>query len=77
MRDTGTGLRGAGGADEDTVREVVHAFNEKGLAALDPDWAGGRPRQITDAEFIVAAATTRPEKLGLPFTCWSLHKLPA
>ena len=48
-------------ADEDTVREVVHAFNEKGLAALDPDWAGGRPRQITDddAEFIVAAAGTR------------------
>src|ERR1700692_3651781 len=27
-------------ADEDTVRDVVHAFNEKGLAALDPNWAG-------------------------------------
>jgi hypothetical protein len=23
-------------ADEDTVRGVIHAFNEKGLAALDP-----------------------------------------
>jgi transposase len=31
-------------ADEDTVRDVIHAFNEKGLAALDPQWAGGRPR---------------------------------
>ena len=51
----------------------------KGLAALDPQWAGGRPRLITeeDAEFIVAAATTRPETLGLPFTHWSLRKLAA
>jgi transposase len=29
-------------ADEDTVRDVIHAFNERGLAALDPRW-GGRP----------------------------------
>jgi transposase len=66
-------------ADEDTVRDVVHAFNEKGLAALDPQWAGGRPRLISedDVEFIVAAATTRPETLGLPFTHWSLRKLAA
>jgi transposase len=66
-------------ADEDTVRDVVHAFNEKGLAALDPQWAGGRPRLISDAtvQFIVTTATTRPEKLGLPFTCWSLRKLAA
>jgi transposase len=64
-------------ADEDTVRDVVHAFNRKGLAALDPQQAGGRPRLITDedTEFIVTAATTRPEKLGLPFTHWSLRKL--
>ena len=66
-------------ADEDTVRDVIHAFNEKGLAALDPQWAGGRPRLISDEdiEFIVTTATTRPEKLGLPFTHWSLRKLVA
>jgi transposase len=66
-------------ADEDTVRDVVHAFNQKGLAALDPRWAGGRPRLISDddVKVIVAAATIRPEKLGLPFTCWSLRKLAA
>ena len=34
-------------ADEDTVRDVIHAFNDKGLAALDPQWAGGRPRRCT------------------------------
>src|SRR5712691_1245969 len=64
-------------ADEDTVRDVIHAFNERGLAALDPRWAGGRPRLISDedVEVIVAAARTRPEKLGQPFTRWSLRKL--
>jgi transposase len=63
--------------DEDTVRDVIHLFNAKGLAALDPRWAGGRPRRISDGdiEVIVVAATTRPEKLGLPFTHWSLRKL--
>ena len=28
-------------ADEDTVRDVIRAFSERGLAALDPRWAGG------------------------------------
>jgi transposase len=66
-------------ADEDTVRDVIHLFNAKGLAALDPRWAGGRPRRICDDDIavIVGTATTRPEKLGLPFTCWSLRKLAA
>ena len=35
-------------ADEDTVRDVIHAFNEIGLRALDPQWAGGRPRRISE-----------------------------
>jgi hypothetical protein len=30
-------------ADEDTVRDVIHLFNAKGLAALDPWWAGAVP----------------------------------
>ncbi|WP_404818498.1 helix-turn-helix domain-containing protein [Streptomyces triticiradicis] len=29
--------------DEDTVRDVIHRFNEVGPACLDPRWAGGRP----------------------------------
>src|SRR3954452_15937030 len=66
-----------GAADEDTVREVIHRFNELGMRALDPRWAGGRPRRISaeDEAFLVATATTRPEKLGCPFTHWSLRKL--
>ena len=35
-------------ADEDTVRDVIHLFNEKGLAALDPQWAGGRPLGVPE-----------------------------
>ena len=30
-------------ADADTVRDVIHAFNEQGLAALDPRWAEAVP----------------------------------
>ncbi|MFT7650442.1 MAG: hypothetical protein ACI8Y4_005213 [Candidatus Poriferisodalaceae bacterium] len=62
---------------EHRVREMIHGFNEQGMRSLDPQWAGGRPRQITtdDEAFIVATATTRPEKLGQPFTRWSIRKL--
>ncbi|GAA4078859.1 IS630 family transposase [Actinomadura miaoliensis] len=64
-------------ADPDTVREVIHAFNERGLACLDPNRAGGRPRRINDDDiaFIIKTATTRPAELGRPFTRWSLRKL--
>ncbi|GAA0699867.1 hypothetical protein GCM10010193_63240 [Kitasatospora atroaurantiaca] len=66
-------------ADEDTVRDVIHRFNEIGLACLDPRWAGGRPRQLSpdDEDFVVQTATTRPARLGQPFTCWSIRKLLA
>lgn len=61
-------------ADEDTVRDVIHRFNE-----MDPRWAGGRPRLLKpdDENFVIQTATTRPIKLGQPFTRWSLRKLAA
>lgn len=64
-------------ADEDTVRDVIHRFNEIGLACLDPRWAGGRPRLLTpdDEDFVVQTATTRPAKLGQLFSRWSIRKL--
>lgn len=66
-------------ADADTVRDVIHAFNDQGLAMLPPRWGPGRPRRITDAdiETVVTTATTRPARLGLPFTHWSIRKLTA
>ncbi len=56
--------------DEDTVRDVIHRFNEVGLACPDPRWAGGRPRLLSrdDEGFVIQTATTRPTKLGQPFT---------
>jgi transposase len=64
-------------AHEDTVRDVIHAFNAIGLRALDPRWAGGRPRLSSPDEvsFIVATAKTQPKRLGRPFTHWSIRKL--
>ncbi|HTE70375.1 MAG TPA: helix-turn-helix domain-containing protein, partial [Actinomycetes bacterium] len=66
-------------ADEDTVRDLIHRFNETGLACLDPQWAGGRPRLLSpdDEDFVIQTATTRPRKLGQPYTRWSLRKLAA
>jgi transposase len=61
------------------VRDVIHRFNEIGLACLDPQRAGGRPRLLSpdEEDFVAATATTRPAKLGQPFTRWSLRKLAA
>jgi transposase len=63
--------------DEDAIRQVIHRFNETGMASLDPRWAGGRPRLISpdDEAFIVTTASTRPENLDQPFTRWSIRKL--
>src|SRR6516165_7233449 len=63
----------------DRVREMIHRINERGIASLDPAWAGGRPRRITttDRELIVSSAMARPESLGQPFTRWSVRKLGA
>ena len=59
------------------AREVIHAFNEQGFAALDPKWSGGRPRKFGSVarEIVCRVATTAPQQLGLPFTTWSLSKL--
>lgn len=56
------------GSDESHVRKVIHAFNETGFDSLDPDYRGGRPRRITEAqcERIVAVAGARPDSMGVP-----------
>ena len=59
------------------IAELIHAFNERGFAALDPRVGGGRPRRIDEAQraAIVKVALARPRDLGEPFTDWSLKKL--
>lgn len=66
-------------ADEDTVRDVIHRFNEIGLACFHPRWAGGRPRLLSpdDEDFVVRTATTRPTKLGRRSPAGRFRKLAA
>src|SRR3954470_606394 len=66
-------------ATEGYVREVIHAFNDSGFAALSPKWRGGRPRKFGPAarDQICRVAACKPTELGLPFTTWSLTKLVA
>ncbi|MFI8930800.1 helix-turn-helix domain-containing protein [Streptomyces sp. NPDC053474] len=75
--NTPTATAALAAADPDTVRDVIHAFNDTALACLDPHWADGRTRRITagDEAYLIAVARTRPRALGLPFTHWSPRKL--
>src|SRR3954454_7802526 len=63
---------------EDYVRDVIHAFNERGFSALDPKPNGGRPKKIGEQvrEWICLIARTSPAEAGLSgFSTWSLTKL--
>jgi transposase len=66
-------------ATENYVREVIHAFNDQGFAALNPKWKGGRPAKFGSAarDLICRTARSAPTGLGQPFTTWSLTKLVA
>ncbi|MBB4906273.1 helix-turn-helix domain-containing protein [Actinophytocola algeriensis] len=60
------------------VRDVIHAFNERGFDALDPKWSGGRPKTIGEQvrERICLIAKTPPADWGITaFSTWSLAKL--
>jgi len=63
--------------DESHVRKAIHDFNERGMASVDPEYRGGRPRRITDEQRrqAVAVAGARPDAQGAPLTRWSLPRL--
>ena len=52
---------------EDYVRDVIHAFNERGFDALDPKPSGGRPKRIGEQlrNWICTIARTLPCRLGV------------
>ncbi|MEV4251229.1 IS630 family transposase [Streptosporangium canum] len=63
---------------DDYVRDVIHAFNERGFDALDPKWSGGRPRAISSQvrEHICLIAKTVPAEWGITgMSTWSLRTL--
>jgi transposase len=62
----------------DYVRDVIHAFNERGFDALNPKWSGGRPKTIGEhiRRRICLIARTSPADWGITaFSTWSLTKL--
>ena len=52
---------------EDYVRDVIHAFNERGFDALDPKPSGGRAKKIGEQlrTWICRIARTSPADWGL------------
>ena len=63
---------------DDYVRDVIHAFNERGFDALDPKPSGGRPKKIGEQirAWICTIARTSPADWGITaFSTWSLAKL--
>ncbi len=63
---------------DDYVRDVIHAFNERGFDALDPKPSGGRPKKIGEQlrNWICTIARTSPADWGITaFSTWSLAKL--
>jgi transposase len=64
-------------SDPDTVREVIHNFNQDGFDSLYPRYRGGRPRTFTlpERQQIKKIALAIPSDLGQPFATWSLAKL--
>jgi transposase len=63
---------------EDYVRDVIHAFNERGFEALNPKWSGGRRKKIGEQlrSWICTIARTSPADWGITgFSTWSLTKL--
>jgi len=67
------------GLSRPTVYTRLHRFNERGLAGLEDRPRAGRPHTYTAerrAE-VIATALSDPKGLGLPFGCWTLHRLRA
>src|SRR3954447_608206 len=62
-----------------TVYTWIRRFNERGFHGLEDRPRSGRPHTYTAEQRaeVVAAALTDPNRLGLPFGCWTLDRLRA
>jgi transposase len=62
--------------DERHVRRVIDELNERGMASLDREYRGGRPRRISDEDrrAVVAVAGARPDSQAVALTRWSLPR---
>jgi transposase len=65
------------GLNERTVRMWFKRFERDGLSGLNDAPRSGRPVTYTGdvVALVIASALTDPQKLGLPFACWTLDRL--
>jgi len=59
------------------VRRIIHAFNQKGVEGIRPQYRGGRPPVFTEPQrrVIVELAESRPKDWGYPLSQGSLSQL--
>ena len=59
------------------VRRIIHAFNERGIDGIRPNYQGGRHPTFTDKQrtAVVELAGCHPKDLGYPLSQWSLSQL--
>jgi transposase len=59
------------------IYQVLHRFNESGLAALDDAPKSGRPQTYSEEQRgqLIAVARTHPQQLDLSFGHWTLDRL--
>lgn len=59
------------------IYQVLHRFNESGLAALEDAPKSGRPQTYSEAQRgqLIATARTHPQHLDLSFGHWTLDRL--
>lgn len=62
-----------------TVRTWLKRFNSSGLPGLNDRDRCGRPTIYTPNEVaeVIATSLNKPDKLGLPFGCWTMDRLAA
>lgn len=63
----------------ETVRLWLKRFNAAGVEGLKDAPRSGRPATYTPEQVgeVIAAALTNPQRLSLPFGCWTLDRLEA
>jgi transposase len=61
------------------VRKWIKRFNAEGLAGLQDQPRSGRPATYTAEQIgeVIAVSLLKPDRLGLPFGCWTLDRLQA